>query len=85
VDCGRIAELLGGYRGEASRGALSTAAGRVAAHELVHALAPGRGHAHFGLMAPRFGRDALETEEGGKEESSHFHRLSCPLYRAVSP
>jgi len=35
------------------------AVGRVATHEMVHALAPGQGHARTGLMSSRLGREAL--------------------------
>ena len=39
--------------------ALSRAMGRVVSHELVHVLAPERGHAPAGLMAPRLSRGLL--------------------------
>jgi hypothetical protein len=62
VNCGRVRELLRPHGGRVREGAaLATAVGRVAAHELVHALVPERGHAGSGLMAPRFGPDALES------------------------
>ena len=41
------------------RGALGRALGRVAAHEIVHALLPGRPHDRGGLMSARFGRREL--------------------------
>lgn len=61
VDCGRVAEVLEERnRHPVTARVLGTAAGRVAVHELVHAIAPERGHARSGLMAPRFGIEALE-------------------------
>jgi hypothetical protein len=41
--------------------AFGRALGRVAAHEVIHALLPGRPHDRTGLMAPSFGRHALTT------------------------
>jgi hypothetical protein len=41
------------------RFAFGRALGRVAAHEVIHALLPGRPHDRIGLMAPSFGRHAL--------------------------
>jgi len=38
---------------------LGTALGRIVAHEIVHAVAPGLQHARDGLMAPRLDRTAL--------------------------
>jgi hypothetical protein len=43
----------------ASRSQLPTALARVAAHEILHALAPGEPHAATGLMAERMGRATL--------------------------
>ena len=49
-------------RGHASRQAsraIATAVGRVAAHEVIHALAPYQPHAAHGLMRSSLGRTAL--------------------------
>ena len=43
------------------RGALGRALGRVAAHEIVHALLPERPHDRAGLMSPSFGPRELTT------------------------
>jgi hypothetical protein len=42
---------------------LSRALARVVAHEVVHALAPERGHAEWGLMAATLNREALLADE----------------------
>jgi hypothetical protein len=61
VLCPAVAEVLGGARdcrdGCASK--ISTAVGRVVAHELVHVVAPEAPHASWGLMATRLDAVAL--------------------------
>lgn len=52
---GRPAESWSGIE----RAELGRALARVAAHEVVHALLPGRPHDRAGLMSPSFGRRAL--------------------------
>jgi hypothetical protein len=46
----------------AERLALGRAIGRVAAHEVVHVLLPGRPHAPSGLMSARLDRTALQSQ-----------------------
>ena len=63
VLCSEVARALtvGGRRSSGPE--LSRAVGRVVAHELVHALAPGIKHARFGLMKPILTAAAL-TQPG---------------------
>jgi hypothetical protein len=49
---------------------LARALGRVVAHELVHALAPGLRHARKGLMSGRLGRSALVGDSLSLDPSS---------------
>jgi hypothetical protein len=72
---GLDAERVGSWTG-AEVSQLATALGRVAAHELLHALAPALRHASGGLMAERLGRAALLGPN--TEVSPEFQRALRP-------
>jgi len=57
---------------------LARTLGRVAAHELVHVLAPGHPHASRGLMRARLDRSAL-TERGARFDSGTGEALRAAL------